>query len=151
MTIANESYSERVIRDSKMDDFSCMKPLHLIYGVVTPCSSWDFRVKIDSTILSQEEMEQRLMQLSEATKRRYVFGIIQSKEGEEGEFDGLAVIGRPIEGKDYGGDQSSIKLVRRRTLIGCLKSEQLLGDLRTLGFKDIIKEDLFLYAKFYND
>lgn len=149
---ANKSYSERVIEESKVDFYSCMQPLHLIFGIITPCISYDGIVKIDDKFFTQDELGKKLEELSKGTKREYSCEVIESDSPEEEKVEGLAIIGKRLRGIDTDFQQTTVNLLKRKTLVECLmNSGQLLKDLRTLGFKNINEGDLYLYSQFYND
>lgn len=148
------TYSERAIRKSKIE-FYADCPINIIYGAVTPCCSWDFSVKIDSAILTQEEIGKKLMELSKMTGKKYKWSTIHpeySEESKEGEFNGLAAIGRFVDGIDISADQGCHKLVRGSKLIKILgESERIVEDLKNIGFREINKNDLYLHVEYYRD
>jgi hypothetical protein len=152
--MAEQGYTQQTIRNSGINQgcTECMHPIYHVYGVATPIRGEDHRVKICDNEMSMDELRQKLQGLEERTNQSYDVGIISSGYCSEEDFDGIAVIGRNVKGKDYHQDQGSLKLIKRGTLIKMLKeSDEIIRDLESIGFRGITSRDLILHAEYYND
>jgi hypothetical protein len=121
-------------------------------GVATPIRDEDHGLLINGKEVPMDELRQRLEDLETRTKKSYDVGIIGSEVGSSHEYNGIAVIGREVKGKDYSQDQGSLKLIKRGTLIRLLnESEEIIRDLESIGFEGITPQDLILHAEYYHD
>ncbi|MBI2632470.1 hypothetical protein HYW75_05690 [Candidatus Pacearchaeota archaeon] len=140
-------YSDQSLSRSRIKGNYYLDLITLTYGILTPCSSWDHRVKVGSSIFSKDQMSQKLNDLSSKTKRAYTMEVINPEDFTKTKFDGLAIIGRIIDGEKITTDNDSHKLVTQEKLVSLLnESEQIIKDLKRIGFRRIKARDLYLHS-----
>lgn len=160
--MAEETHSRTILKESLVDfvdsevtstDGSVESPnraVMFIYGAITPCRMEDFRTQIGDRELSYDEVGNVVKQLSERKGREYSYGVIETERGNSKEYKAIMVIGREIPALMNSGPQSADSLVKGQKLGSVVaEGEQIIEDLKSIGFKDITKEDLFLHASSY--
>lgn len=152
--MTKETHSSNILRNSLVDfvdstDDSIELPDKAIvfgYGVVTPCRMGDYRTQIGDTELTYEEVDEIVAQLSERTGKHYFHSIICTERGDE-EYKAIMFIGRDVPALMTSLPYSADSLVRSQKLETVVtEGDQIIEDLKSIGFKDITKEDLFLHA-----
>ena len=156
--MSEKNFSERNIEGAGVRHDPQGWGISVMYGIVTRASSWDHKVEIGNSVVEYSDLERQLEGLSERTGRDYTACILTSDEApvdyntpEEERLDATCTIGVAVPSIMHAQDQSHDGLVKGKTLQRILgESRLIIEDLKSLGFKDITPDDLYLHANAYD-
>jgi hypothetical protein len=156
--MSEKGFSERNIEGAGIRHDPRGWGISTMYGIVTRAGSWDHKVEIGDSVIEYTDLERQLEGLSERTGRDYTACILTSDENpvdydvsEEERLDAVCTIGVDVPSIMQAQQQSHDGLVAGKTLqkIIC-QSGAIIDDLKSLGFKDIGVDDLYLHANAYD-
>jgi len=157
--MVNKKFSETNIKRAGIRHEPQGWGISVNYGIVARACSWDDKVEVGDNVLEFDDFAKQLKALSKRTGRDYsVVHFLCSEDcsvdhdlPEKERLNAVCIVGVVVPSLMYYRDQSHDGLVKGKKLQEIVANSQLIvNELKSLGFKDITTDDLYLHANAYD-